>query len=478
MRSGASPNVLHVIPVLSRGGAARALLRAAAGARALGGAQEIASLRPAATSAAAHAGSLGLPLLDAPRREVLLERIAAADIVHVYFWNTPELHELLRAELPPLRLLVWVLVAGNTPPQVVTADMVERADSIVADGPETATIALFAERTLAVIPPSVDADRVVPLQPKPHASFNVGYIGTVDFVKMHPRYAAMSVAADIPDARFVVCGSGDGFRTLAAQAEALGASDRFDLRGFVEDIGPVLATLDVFGYPLCPGNYSSTDLALQEAMYAGVPPVVLPHGGARHCVVDGETGIVAAGEDEYARALEHLHADAAERARLGRNAHEHARREWQPARLAERWSALYASLLRRPKRPRRPVAAESLSGGAAFVAGLGGTAPQFATSLEAPGSNPARAAERAIAQSPDALFRLDGGILDYRRRYPDDPMLRLWAGLVLAERGHDALAVGELKAALELGCPSPCVEEHLGRAARRIGAGEAVASLA
>src|SRR5256714_15389959 len=93
-----------------------------------------------------------------------------------------------------------------------------------------------------------------------------------DFSKMHPRYVAMSADVDVPGVRFVVCGAGAGFPALARQAEQLGVGDRFELRGWVDDIRPVIARLDVFGYPLCEDNYSASDLVLQEVMYAGVPP--------------------------------------------------------------------------------------------------------------------------------------------------------------------------------------------------------------
>jgi len=42
-----------------------------------------------------------------------------------------------------------------------------------------------------------------------------------------------------------------------------------------------------------------------------------------------------------------------------------------------------------------------------------------------------------------------GGILHYRRFYPDDAALRFWAGLVLSGHGRPALAAAEFHAALK-----------------------------
>jgi hypothetical protein len=293
--------------------------------------------------------------------------------------------------------------------------------------------------------------RLAELEPRRHNGFAVGYVGTVDPVKMHPDFVALSAAVDAPEARFVVCGSGDGFAAIARGAAELGVSERFDMRGYVADVAPVLAELDVFGYPLCRGNYSASELVLQEAMRAGVPPVVLPFGGVAAMVTDGETGIVAVDERAYVCAIERLAGDRELRGRLAAGARAHARRRWSTARLGAAWSASYEELLEIPKRARSWPGAAAASGAERFVAGLGaegrgfqiGSAGDLDATLEA---------DETVAAAPAVLVKADGGILDYRRRFPDDPHLRLWAGLALRGQGHNVLAAGELSQALRLGC--------------------------
>lgn len=467
------PTVVHVIQTLSRGGAARSLLTTAAAASAVE--STIVSLLPADRLMTAKAADAGLPVLEALSRASLDAALEAADVVHVHFWNSPELYEFLRAGLPPVRLAVWVHVAGDTPPQVVTPELVEVSDVVVASTPHTAALPVVREPT-AVIVAAADTTRLPGVEPKPHPTFNVGYIGTVDFAKMHPRYVDLSASVDVPGVRFVVCGGGNAFATLEAQALRLGAGDRFDFRGYVEDIGQVAAELDVFGYPLAPGNYSTSDLVLQEMMGAGVPPVVLPYGGAHDLVRHGETGLVARDEAEYPRAIEYLHARPEERARLGRNAREHAGRAWRPAESARRWTAIYRDLLGVPKRRRTwpgATASERFRGADAFVESLGGTAPEFAISLAAADEQAAIEAERRIAAAPPVVSSAGGGgVLHYRLHYPDDGYLRLWAGLVLGAESRHVLAAAELKRAYELGCDGPRVLRYLARSAERIGASD------
>jgi hypothetical protein len=355
---------------------------------------------------------------------------------------------------------------------VLTHELLAFADLTVASTPWTTEMPVFraAPGPTAMIRPAGGWGRVRGVRPQPHERFNVGYIGTVDFAKMHPRYVSMSARIRVPEARFVVCGSGNAFATLARQAAQLEMSDRFELRGYVEDVRSVIAQLDVFGYPLCEHNYSASELVLQEVMYAGVPPVVLANGGAQRSVLNGRTGLVVHDEDGYVRAIERLHAEPGERRRLGRGAREHASRAWGLDDAADRWAEAYELLLARPKRdrswpaaPRSPTA-RLAPAAARFVQSLGDTAPAFTISMEDSDEQRRQAAEETIATAAPALASADsGGVLHWRRRYPQDPLLRLWAGLVLHGQGRPALAAGEFNAALRLGLAHPHASSYLAR---------------
>ena len=230
--------------------------------------------------------------------------------------------------------------------------------------------------------------------------------------------------------------------------------------------------------PCCEDNYSAAELVLQEAMYAGVPPVVLPYGGARRLVEStAERGWWPPARTTTPRAVERLHRSPATRRRLGEAAREHARRTWSPERLAPRWRDAYSSLLKLPKRPRsgRPFQAiagvpASSRGAARFADTLGDRAPQFRLSLTASRLEEVLDAERSIAASTPALASADaGGVLHYRRRHPQDAHLRLWSGLVLLGQGRPALAAGEFSRAIELGLDHWRASWYLARAAQALG---------
>ncbi|MGL6281475.1 MAG: glycosyltransferase, partial [Microcoleaceae cyanobacterium] len=188
----------------------------------------------------------------------------------------------LRSPLPAMRLLTWFHVAGNQPPQIIPEKLIHFSDFALCSSPYTADLPLFqnlpadlCQTKTGMVYDTTDFQRLGEINLRQHQGFNVGYIGTVDLVKMHPNYVPMSAKINIPQVKFIVCGHGNDHH-LKYQAEQLGVSTKFDWRGYVEDIKSVIEILDIFGYPLCEDNYSTAELVLQEAMYAGVPPVISP----------------------------------------------------------------------------------------------------------------------------------------------------------------------------------------------------------
>jgi glycosyltransferase involved in cell wall biosynthesis len=480
--------VLHVIQQLSRGGAARALIAAAACQQRSGSSTHevlslLADIEPGARRLAADADVPVVSGADAASARAL---VAAADIVHVHYWNTPELVAFLQRLMSPARIVLTCHVPGDTAPHILHPATIAWADVTIASGPHGYAGPVFrgldertrAERTAFVIC-APDFSRLAGLTRRPHGGFTVGYIGTVDAVKMHPDYVAMSAAVDVPGVRFIVCGNGGGFAALRKNAAALGVLDRFELRGYVEDIASVLAGLDVFGYPV---THASGELVLQEAMFAGVPPVVLATGGAAEIIEHDRTGLVAAGPDAYARAIERLYRDPDARRRLGANAAAHARQVLGADRAAASLTDIYERVMRRPKRtrtwpfPDRAVAgsgAETRSAAAwTFTDMLGPTAARpFLTSLTSTDTAALLEAEAAIAASPPVIVDgASGGVIHYRRCHPSDPHLRLWSGLVLGAGGRPALAIAELEAARGLGLDHWRVSWYVAQLARMTGA--------
>jgi glycosyltransferase involved in cell wall biosynthesis len=460
--------ILHVLDRLTGAGPTRSLIATAQQSVRSGGHEHVVVTlrREAYPLAVARARAAGLIVRRALDRETLAREIADADIVQLHFWNSPDHYGFLRAAWPAHRLLVRVAIAGTRAPQVLIPALLDHADFTVV----TAAVSLnlpavrctAATGRVELIEPVGDFDRLAGCQPVPHEGFLVGYVGTLNFAKMHPRFVSMCAGVRVPGARFVVCGAGGAEEDLAREARALGVADRFELRGFVEEVGSILETLDVFGYPLCEETYATGEKSVQEAMYVGVPPVVFPHGGLRDLVQDGVTGLVVETEDEYCRAVEYLYRHPEARVSLGRNARAWVREHRSDAAAARRLERLYARLMDEPKRSRIwPGLPADASPAEHFVEAMGDAAPQFAATLGATD----REAERAIGQAASALAHGEGGVVHYRNAYPEDPHLRFWTGLVLRGHGRDEEARREFDLACSLGLTPARVAPYLDGAA-------------
>lgn len=454
------PKVLHIIHSLTVGGAARALVAVGKYSARLGPFEHklaVLDLQHTSPAAVTFALEQGIQVPIARNREEIYREMEDADIVQINWWQHPEMDAFLRSELPAVRLLGWFHCACHRAPQILTAQMVEYFDLVLGCCNHTYRCPAIQrlpegerQRKAGYVFAGADFERLPEITPQPHSGFRVGYIGTVNFVKMHPRFIALHSGIDIPDLKVVVCG-GNMHKILEEEARNAGVGDRFEFRGYVENISRVLETLDVYGYPLCEDTYAASELNVQEAMYAGIPAVVFPHGGLKDLVVHEHTGLVVHSEQEYRHAIEYLFTHPDERLRLGKNARDYARQMFGAHNHAATMNLYYEKLLQMPKRkrlwPGRPL--NELRGAEIFLESLDGAAPQFVTSLQSNDLGALFEAEEQILHS--SYLMLNGGILPYGSHYAPDAHLSLWGGLAKFGNGLAVEGIPDLLGAFQLG---------------------------
>ncbi|MBI3262524.1 MAG: glycosyltransferase [Acidobacteria bacterium] len=131
--------------------------------------------------------------------------------------------------------------------------------------------------------------------------------------------AVATVAARVPDARFVVVGEGDLRPELEEQARALGVADKVTFTGFVRDVPAALSALDVAVFP---SLWEGTPLTAFEALAMGKPIVSTDADGLKDILTNGHDAIVVPRRNSVAlgEAIAHLLQDAFRRATLGATA--------------------------------------------------------------------------------------------------------------------------------------------------------------
>jgi glycosyltransferase involved in cell wall biosynthesis len=428
--------ILHVIPRWIGGGPERHLLEVARHDRerpVLVQRRVLVLDRPLSAPLLVRARRLGVAVVAQPWQEVIEQEVAAADLVEITYWNHPALLELLRRPLPAARVVIRAAIAGHTLPQVLFPELVPFADAWVLSAPPGhGAQEVGLRHPLAVhIPALADMARLDGHLPRAHRGVRAVYLGGLSRSKLHPEYPHIVAAVSAPEVTFDLFGDADGatVEDLRERLRRLGALERVRIHGHVEDLAEAFAEADIFAYPLTPGSYVTSEKALQEAMWVGIPPVLLAGTAAAGWVEPGVTGFVARDIDTFVAHVERLARDAALRHRIGANARNFARTHFDPRRNAARLWAVVDHAMGVAKRTRLPLTGAESPPSQMFWQSLGDLADQFerrVAQVDAPGS-----------PGDYLLLRGEGGLLHYRKAYPHDTPLRHWAEVLLASEARE-----------------------------------------
>ncbi len=480
--------VLHVMQWLSLGGAGRAMISTAKYASQKGNCRhEVFSFLPPDPEAVQFARSEGMHVHETQSREDLFTAIERADIVQLEWWNSAEMYDFMMSDLPPCRLTAWFHVGGHKEPQVLTDELLEFLDFLIPCSPFTfyapaitEYIQRYGSDNVRIAYGAADFARLRDYQKNPQNNFTVGYIGTVDYLKMHPRFAEMSLAIDIPDVKFVLCGDGAARHDIERKALTAGKQDSFTFTGQVAEILPHLEKFDVFGYPLCEETYAAAEVVIQEVMYVGVPPVVFPYGGVKYLVQDNFNGVVVHSAKQYREAIEWLYNSPSERKRISENAMRYARDVFGAEIASEQLLKAYDSMLSMEKTTRKwglsrkrlllndtlriedifKREAHGASGHEIFLTSLGKSHNEiFSRSITAKSPTEIHQIDSEIAGS-SLLLRLTV-TNQYLRRFPEDRYLHFWAGLMLQHEGQNDEARQHYQMAERLGMDLSRLAAHL-----------------
>jgi glycosyltransferase involved in cell wall biosynthesis len=288
--------------------------------------------------------------------------VEQADVIHLHWWNHPLLIHWMAYGVPPhFRSILWSHVNGMHAPQAFFKELFSYPDYMVFATPYSLQTACLPENTdnIHVIQSRSEVDIVEVKSRKKEVDFKIGYIGTVDYVKMHPAFISLCMNAKIKQAKFIVCG-GPNEAKLNKEVEHLGVSDQFEILGVVDNVKEQLADLDIFGYPLNPEHYGTGEQVLLEAMGAGVVPVVLDTNCEKYIIDNQENGIIASTLDEYSMALKYLYQNPDIRYKMSLNAVQKIKKMLKKQDFSKGWCELYKEVLNKPKRQHKLFMAQEV----------------------------------------------------------------------------------------------------------------------
>jgi glycosyltransferase involved in cell wall biosynthesis len=275
----------------------------------------------------------------------------AADIVQFEFWNHPRLFECLaRCPFPAMRSVFWSHISGLSTP-VIPPGLIEQAGRFVftteasRGSRSVAALASAARENIHVInsgfgfaglPRPVRTPGVAPV---------IAYLGTVDFIKMHPGFfdAIDALAGD--GIRVSIWGSVNPSGAVAERARAMRHPERIRFGGQTIDPAAALSAAEIFFYPLQRDHYGTAENALVEAMSLGLVPVVLDNPAETAIVRHGQTGMVAQSIEQCVAHLQTLLSSPQLREEISRAASRYVAEAKTPERSAQEFVSLWRALL-------------------------------------------------------------------------------------------------------------------------------------
>ncbi|MGC8785963.1 MAG: glycosyltransferase family 4 protein [Anaerolineae bacterium] len=313
------------------------------------------------------------PVLD-PRIVSTLERLlrtAHYDIVHAHSFGSILGLTGLRAARKlgiPTFLTKHSLVKVPTRPSFINRIFLytecwiakKWVDGILAVSQASAEELNGLDLPIYVIPNGVDSERWRPdpeLRARMRSALGygeehivIGYLSRMVPSKgaaILPRLAERMVRI-MPHARFLAIGDGPLRQRLQHEIDKLGLQAVFALPGSKpwQDTPAYLNAMDVFVFP---SYREAFGMVLVEAMSCGVPPVARISAGAAEIVSHGESGYLAATDEEIFNRVVELAQSKELRQAMGGNARRRVQQRYNWKIAAERTAEVYRELLSRRK---------------------------------------------------------------------------------------------------------------------------------
>lgn len=285
-----------------------------------------------------HCKANGTPVEIAPDRSRQEELLKSHDVVVLSWWNHPKMQAFL-ADFPriPIRLMYWIHVNLTAYP-VIPYAFADLAKRILITSPCTIRCPVWTEEqrnTLERKMRLVYGMGNMELNTRPYKldysvgeKFRVGYLGTIQYEKLHPQFPefCQEVKKRIPSVEFVMVGSPDG--KVVSDMNRAGLQQHTQWLGFVERPEEVLHTFDVMGYLLNPFHFGTTENSILEAMAVGVPVVAMDQSTEADIIRDEETGFLVKSPNHYADVLEKIYYSQQLRMQIGVEARKSVERKY------------------------------------------------------------------------------------------------------------------------------------------------------
>jgi len=293
--------------------------------------------------------NLGCLVHITPEIEKTINLIKGADIIQIEWWNHPALIKfLLSISHIKIRLVVWSHVSGLFSP-TIPIELIKHSKSFVFTSASSFGIGALEDLAknekdkLTVISSSGGFDNFQFANRNPD-SFNIGYIGTLSFSKLHPDYIEFIAGIEKEDFPVKLIGDIHNKEIMLEQCKQKNLNDLIRFLGFISPIADALPSIDILAYILNPLHYGTTENALLQAMSSGIVPIVLDNSSELNIVQNLQTGMVVKNPFEFKDAIIWLKKNPVEKERISREASKFVKERFHPAKCAAAFKDIYENI--------------------------------------------------------------------------------------------------------------------------------------
>jgi glycosyltransferase involved in cell wall biosynthesis len=350
--------------------------------------------------------------------------VSEADVVQLEWWNHPAtIACLCEMRVQPIRLVVWCHISGLHDP-IIPQKLIEASHRFILtsacslNAPGVADVATHVGSRLSVVSSgSVPADSVLRRR-NGSREMSVGYIGSLNFSKLHPDYVEfLAAVSDSEEFQVRIIGETLNRSVLETRCREMGRPGLLQFTGYVTDVAKELDSIDTLAYLLNPLHYGTAENALLEAMATGIVPIVLNNAAEKEIVSHARTGLIVSSIGEFGEAIQWLRRNPEQRVQMGARASDEVRQRYCSRTMEASLRAKYREAMSEEKKP------------IAFPRIFGSTPDAWFLSCR---SNPEAFDQniRSMAQSPARFAMLErskGSIFHFLQYFPHCERLRGWA---------------------------------------------------
>ncbi len=299
---------------------------------------------------------LGCRVYITPDSDIVASELEEADIVQLEWWNHPATFKFLcESDFPNLRLLVWCHISGLFTP-IIPTGLIELSDrflftsSCSYQAKNIVTLDDEIRAKLNVVSSGVGFPKYESRAVKKSPSIRAGYMGSLNFSKLHPRVIEFLAAIDIDGFKLNIWGDELNRYDLIKQCKQAGKPGLVEFLGYTDNPIDELESLDVFIYLLNPTHYGTAENVLLEAMSLGVVPIVLDNPAETVIVEHGVNGLVVNNPQDLSDSISWLSGNPDQMARLANAASSMIKNNYNSEIMGSAMNEMYEQILVMPKR--------------------------------------------------------------------------------------------------------------------------------